>query len=243
MTIPRLLLPKKNGIFKEDKEAGVYTSITINGTLQGPNNTTTVAAPVTYEKVYLVDLRDYASGNQVSIPIIGNIVDRVPLTSGKTVIDNIRVKLVLLKKKGNNKFGFAMTQVIAFSQKFPLPLDPLSQDLVRAVGDLTSGLLADDKENNVDKKVPTADLTLNFSSSGNCNSTQWETGAYVIVDKGLDPKAPGYLDIGGPVVGKCFVIQRIPYDALLVGTKSGSDCTNHVPVSNNYTLMLLAKDI
>lgn len=243
MTMPRMIIKKKDGLFKKDEQAGLQTSIIISGRVK-KNQTYSPVPAVNYNKITLVSLADYGNNTQVSLPVAVNIIELLPLTSGNTKIDNVEIKIFMLKKRGSTNFGFAIRELAEFSQQFPLPLDPLSQEALRSVAKLTSGLLSEENKdgNNINKIVPAASITLNFSPNGVCDPNSWGTGAYVIVDKSDDKNNPGFVDIGANLDIKCFVIQTSPFDALLVGTKGQqSTCTNTKPVTNNYTLFRLTK--
>jgi hypothetical protein len=244
MTAPKVILTKNGGLLRKDEEAGVYFKTTFDGTLV-KNGNIQAAEPFTRDNVAIVSVKDYETG-QIILPIVSNVIDLLSLKNGDATITKVQIKMYLLKKKGNTGFGFVIKNLADFSNKFPFPPNPLGEGL-HAVANLTSSLLSDDnnKDNNVAQKAATADITLNFSPTSNCDANTAETGVYAVVSRSTRTAIPGYIDIGANNFDDyCFGVQNAPVSALLVGRRSaagGGQCTPDRFVDNDYIMFMLTK--
>jgi hypothetical protein len=243
MTAPRVIVTKNSGLFRTDEEAGLYFNVTFGGVITR-NNREEAAPPFVRDNVSIVNVRDYQTG-QVTLPLEGNVIDYVKLNNGEATITKAQIKMYLLKKQGNNEFGFVVKNLAEFSKKLPLPPNPLGEGL-RAVSDLTSSLLSDEnnKANNIKERAATVDITLNFVPGGSCDANSAITGMYGVISKSTRRSVPGFVDIAATNMSDyCFGSQSSPVSALMVGRKpsTGGACVPNQYVDNDYVMFVITK--
>lgn len=181
-------LTKNANLFREDAQAGVL----VKATVSGYDETTRTNQSATIERLYLVDVSKY-SGGPISLPIEGTLLDNFPLTYNKNVYTKVELDVTLLKKKKNTDFSFVLQNVAKLTQSLPFPanpFDPIVKSLSGSINDMLSP--ANDKANNIENRVSTAKISLNFLPSSPFSTT---TGIFAVIFASPPPLKTGHIDI------------------------------------------------
>lgn len=217
-------LTKTAGLFKEDAQAGVL----VRATISGYDKPTRTNQSTTIERLYLVDVTKYPSG-QVSLPIEGTLFDNFPLTFDKNVYTKVELDIILLKKRKDSDFGFVLKNVAKLTQTLPFPsnpFDPIIKSLAGSINDMLSP--ENDAENNIRERIPTGIISLNFLPS---SPFATKTGIFAVIFGSEPPLQTGYVDIKKPN-DYIFSVETEPTRSILVAPKSTPTSTTELRNDN-----------
>ncbi len=217
-------LTKTSGLFREDAQAGVLVRATISG-FDKPTRTN---QSTTIERLYLVDVTKYPSG-QVSLPVEGTLFDNFPLSFDKNVYTKVELDIILLKKRKDTDFGFVLKNVAKLTQNLPFPtnpFDPIIKSLAGSINDMLSP--ENDAENNIKERIPTGKISLNFLPS---SPFATKTGIFAVIFGSEPPLQSGYIDIKKPN-DYVFSIVTEPKRSILVASQTTPTITNELRNDN-----------
>lgn len=217
-------LTKTASLFREDAQAGVL----VRATLSGYDKPTRTNQSTTIERLYLVDVTKYPTG-QVSLPIEGTLFDNFPLTFDKNIYTKVELEIILLKKRKDTDFGFVLKNVAKLTQNLPFPtnpFDPIVKSLAGSINDMLSP--ENDAENNIRERIPTGKISLNFLPS---SPFATKTGIFAVIFGTEPPFQSGYVDIKKPN-DYIFSILTEPKRAIVVAPKNNPSQTSELRNDN-----------
>jgi hypothetical protein len=235
----RLFTEKTQGLFTEDRRAGVLVTAKVTG--RGPNATNDVQVP----SVNLLSVEDEPRG-RVSVPLEYQIASSFALHQDELVTTNIQLSISLAKTRGRNTFGEILDLAGKALAKLPIPPNPY-------VGAANKFLqFANDAINDTSNKqlnVPFAEVSLSFNKGqepdlAKCKSAGNErTGAFAVL---LARGAPNSELV--PVTNTdqlyCFSYSSSNTYELLAANKSGGVCPSnenaYQAVNNDYVMFLIS---
>lgn len=240
LTMRRAVLKKEKNWMVEDTSVAFILNTAVK-------TDPVLAKPLTFPLAAEATLKGYANG-QISVPIEYSIVENLPLRRNDN--SNIRIvglslEMTLLNIRGTTPLGGSLQALIEVTKKLPIPTDPVSLAASYLLDFANNALSKDIGRQPDEEKARTASISMNFSPTGQCGTTNdfEATGTKVILQsKGF--QGPNLIPIDS-VNEYCWRAELTPAFVLkATKIKDGKDCsarlsTDFFPVSNNFISFFL----
>ena len=205
-------LTKTSGLFKNDAQAGVL----VKATVSGYDIDTRTNQSTTIERLYLVDVTEYADG-QISLPIEGTLFDNFQLKFDKNVYTKVELDVFLLKKRKDSDFSFVLKNVSKLTQSLPFPTNPFDPIIKTFTGTISDMLSPEnDANNNIKERIPTGKISLNFLPN---SPFATKTGIFAIIFGAQEPLSNGFIDIKKQENYQLSIVTE-PKRTIMVANKS-----------------------
>lgn len=250
LTLYRVIMTKKSGIFTASNQAEIIATVTVN---TKPQSSQTLSYPLSKK----VNIRDYQQG-QVSLPVEYTLVSGLDLQQkngqSNVLYTGFGVDTTVLNVKSESALGSTLSALADFtgSKKLPIPDSPYTQAAGYLLQFANTAVTNAIKDQNGDDKYTTTSLALNFDPQGACSDPGPDgfgfesTGTKaILMDEGT--QGSGFVPIS-QTGDYCLTADVTPAFLLKAAKRvPGKPCSDpsyaasYVPVTNNYVAYFLQK--
>jgi hypothetical protein len=237
LTLRRLITTKKQGWFTKDQSVAVIINAVVKA---DPQPAKPIAFPLLTEGTF----GDAVAG-QVSVPLEYNLMAGLNLRQSTITYEGLNVELTLLNRRGKNGWGNALAALGEITKKLPIPASPLTQAASYLMDFANSAVTKDLNGQDVNDKVKSASLALNFDPTGKCgglagDGSDFETTGTLAVLTQDGVAGGGYVDLNR-TNDYCWAADLRPVFVLKAAHKQVNvPCgdqrykPNYKQVTNNY---------